>query len=67
MLFVGIEDKKEHKNKETRKLSYDPIKNIVTLYGDEDEFDKDFIKYLLEAIDIPTDAKIIFKPKDFKD
>lgn len=65
LIEENIEELREkHKKQETGKLSYNPIKNTVTLYGSKDEFDKNFIKYLLEAMEIPADATIIFKPND---
>ena len=41
-------------------LEYNPRKNIVLIDAKESDFNKDFLKYMLEFKDIPNDAKRIF-------
>ena len=42
-------------------FAYNPNKHSVTINAAEEDFDKDFLKYLLEMQNIPTDVEIKFK------
>lgn len=57
------EDMKKSQGKST-KLEYDEKANVVKIFGNEDDFNKDYLKYLLEYLEIPTNAQIIFENKD---
>ena len=57
------EDMKKSQGK-SAKLEYDEETNVVKIFGNEDDFNKDYLKYLLEYLEIPTNAKIIFENKD---
>lgn len=64
---ITKEDFKEEKKpvkSESRKLvsiSYDEKKNEIHLGVQQSEINKDYLKYLLEHLQLPADAKVIYK------
>ena len=57
------ENTKKYQRKSTE-LEYNKKANIVKIFGSKDDFNKDYLKYLLEYLEIPTNAQIIFENKD---
>lgn len=41
---------------------YDKRKKVLTLKAPEKDFDKGFLKYMLEYMELPADTKIVFAP-----
>ena len=50
--------------RKSTELEYNKKANIVKIFGSKDDFNKDYLKYLLEYLEIPTNAQIIFENKD---
>jgi len=46
---------------------HDMEKNTLTLNAPEQEFDKGFLKYMLESMGLPANTKIIFNPQKEKE
>lgn len=59
---TGEQNKPEKEIKGFGEIEYDQSKNTVTFHNvTEKDLSEDFIKYILEACDIPKDATIKFK------
>lgn len=59
---TGKQSEPEKEIKGFGEIEYDPNENTVTFHNvTEKDLSEDFIKYILEACDIPKDATIKFK------
>ena len=59
-----IEENIKKFQRKSTELEYNKKANIVKIFGSKDDFNKDYLKYLLEYLEIPTNAQIIFENKD---
>jgi len=73
-LSVLLEEKKEKSESEIEEtvelplgtqvgMAYDITNNTITIGAPERAFDKKYLKYLLQHLNIPDDVKIIFEDK----
>lgn len=61
---VLIKETTKKSQRKSTELEYNKKANIVKIFGSKDDFNKDYLKYLLEYLEIPTNAQIIFENKD---
>ena len=59
-----LEENTKKSQRKSTELEYNKKANIVKIFGSKDDFNKDYLKYLLEYLEIPTNAQIIFENKD---
>ena len=59
-----LEKTTKKSQRKSTELEYNKKANIVKIFGSKDDFNKDYLKYLLEYLEIPTNAQIIFENKD---
>jgi hypothetical protein len=51
---------------QTRKMSYDHVNDVVYIDAHESEFHADYLKYLIEYLDIPKSARKVFTRDSIK-